>query len=154
MHDTVYSYETYSESKGEHGILVLRVRRPRADLAELDVAGRVQRLHVSKAGLELATGGFLLLAPLKTGAEWHGDFGLVRVTSTDKAIAVPAGKYVGCLETVEELASPEVSKRTTTVFCPNVGIVSRDSEGQAGGEVEHETLLLKSYGEAFTPDLR
>ncbi len=150
--DTVYSYETYSENSGERGVLVLRVRRPRPGLAELDVAGRIQRLYVSDAGLELATGGYLLLAPLRSGAKWRGDFGQVRVTSMEREVNVPAGKFSGCLETVEELTSTEVSKRTTTVFCPDVGIVQRETEGQAAGEAARESLSLKSYGKAFSLD--
>ncbi len=148
--DTVYSYETYSERSGERGVLVLRVHRPRPNLAELDVAGRIQRLYVSETSLELATGGYLLLAPLKPSAEWRGDFGQVRITSLDREVSVPAGKFKGCLETVEELATPQVSKRTTTVFCPDVGIAMRETEGQAGGESARETMSLKTYGKAFS----
>lgn len=148
--DTVYSYETYSEASGERGVLVLRVRRPRPDMAELDVAGRVQRLYVNEGGLELATGGHLLRAPLSVGAEWVGDFGKVRVTALDRAVRVPAGSFTRCVETVEEIASGQVKKRTLTVFCPEVGIALRETEGQAGDELAVERIELKSYGKAFS----
>ena len=148
--DTVYSYETFSEGSGERGVLVLRVRRPRPELAELDVAGRVQRLSVSPSGLELASGGYLLLAPLREGAEWLGDFGKVRITSVNRTSEVPAGRFTGCLETVEELVSSEVKKRTKTLFCPDVGITQRETEGEAGGQVAHERIALKNFGKAFS----
>src|SRR5688500_1976364 len=62
---TVFSYSTRTEPSGEQGLLVREVRRPRHDAAELWVAGRAQRLTVSTEALELATGGFLLRAPLE-----------------------------------------------------------------------------------------
>lgn len=148
--DTVYSYETFSESSGERGVLVLRIRRPRPELAELDVAGRVQRLTVSASGLQLTSGGYLLLAPLREGAEWLGDFGKVRVTAVNRTAEVPAGRFSGCLETVEELVSPEVKKRTKTLYCPEVGITERETEGEAGGQYARERIQLKSFGKAFS----
>jgi hypothetical protein len=148
--DTVYSYDTFSESSGERGVLVLRIRRPRPELAELDVAGRVQRLTVSESGLQLASGGYLLLAPLREGAQWRGDFGKVRVTRVDHTSEVPAGRFAGCIETIEELSSPEVMKRTTTVFCPDVGITVRETEAEAGGQYALERMTLKSFGKAFS----
>jgi hypothetical protein len=148
--DTVYSYETFSEGSGERGVLVLRVRRPRPELAELDVAGRVQRLTVSASGLELTSGGHLLLAPLREGAEWLGDFGKVRVTAVNRTVEVPAGRFSGCLETVEELVSPEVKKRTKTLYCPEVGITERETEGEAAGQYARERIVLKSFGKAFS----
>lgn len=148
--DTVYSYDTFSDASGERGVLVLRVRRPHPERAELDVAGRVQRLSVSANALKLASGGYLLLAPLSEGASWRGDFGTVRVTSVDRESKVPAGHFVGCLETVEELTMPEVKKRTKTIYCPNVGITERETEGEAGGQYALERLTLRSYGKAFS----
>ncbi len=151
-HDTVYSYDTYSEVSGERGVLVLRVRRPRPDLAELDVAGRIQRVYVGEKGVSLATGGYLLRLPLTVGAEWVGDFGKVRVTALDRRVRVPAGTFERCLETVEEIASGEVKKRTLTVFCPDVGIVLRETQAQAASEVALERIELKSYGPVFSYD--
>jgi hypothetical protein len=151
-HDTVFSYETYAENTGQRGVLVLRVRRPRADLAELDVAGRIQRIYVDKKGLALATGGHLLRAPLELGAAWVGDFGKVEITAVDRAVRVPAGSFKGCIETVERIQSGEIKKRTLTVFCPDVGIALRETEGQSGSEIALERLELKSYGPAFSYD--
>lgn len=151
-HDTVYSYDTFSEVSGEHGLLVMRVRRPRTDLAELDVAGRIQRLYIGEKGVSLATGGYLLRIPLAVGAEWVGDFGKVKVTALDRKVRVPAGSFERCVETVEEIASGEIKKRTLTVYCPDVGIVMRETQGQSGTEVALERIELKSYGPVFTYD--
>src|SRR6478609_5942148 len=65
-HDTVLSYETLSDA-GDTGIMVLNVRRPRPELAELDVAGRVQRLDVQPNSVSVKTGGYLLKAPIAVG---------------------------------------------------------------------------------------
>jgi hypothetical protein len=151
-HDTVYSYDTYSEVSGERGVLVMRVRRPRVDLAELDVAGRIQRVYVGEKGVSMATGGYLLRLPLAVGAEWMGDFGKVRVTALDRRVRVPAGTFERCLETVEEIASGEIKKRTLTVFCPDIGIVLRETQAQAASEVALERIELKSYGPVFSYD--
>jgi hypothetical protein len=152
VHDTVYSYETYTEQNDEKGVLVMQVRRPRTDLAELDVAGRIQRVYFSERSAALATGGYLLKVPIVVGAEWVGHFGAVRVTSVDRRVKVPAGDFEHCVETVETLETAEVKKRTLTVFCPKVGIVMRETEGQAGADVMLERMELKSYGPVFTYD--
>lgn len=146
---TVFSYETTSQPSGEKGLLVLEIRRPRTDSAELVVAGRVRRLEVTEGALAHVTGGFLLKEPLAAGAEWKGDFGRVRVTSTERGVAVPAGEFVDCLETVEEAANAEGSKKTTTAYCPGVGIALRETEAEQEAEYAVERIALKSWGKRF-----
>jgi hypothetical protein len=147
--ESVFSYDTHAEPGGEHGLLVLEIRRRRPELAELVVAGRVQRLNVTATAIELVTGGALLRAPLTEGASWRGDFGRVRVTSLSRAVKVPAGAFAGCLETVEEMTNNEGTKRTTTAFCPGVGITVRETEVEQGGEHATERIELKSFGKRF-----
>jgi hypothetical protein len=147
--ETVFSYDTRAEPGGEHGLLVLEVRRRRPELAELVVAGRAQRLNVTAASIELVTGGALLRAPLTEGASWRGDFGRVRVTSLSRAVTVPAGAFKDCLETIEEMTNNEGTKRTTTAFCPGVGITVRETEVEQGGEHATERIVLKSFGKRF-----
>jgi hypothetical protein len=148
---TVFSYETRGEPGDERGLLVLEVRRPSADRAELVVAGRVTRLVVSAAAVSAASGGFLLREPLVAGAEWKGDFGHVRITHTDQRVTTPAGTFAGCLETVEELATRDAQKRTTTTYCPGVGITVRETEAEQAAERQSERITLKSYGPRFDP---
>jgi len=148
--DTVFSYETRMEPGGERGLLVLEVRRRRPELAELVVAGRAQRLNVSPTSIELVTGGALLRAPLTVGASWRGDFGRVRVTNVSRSVTVPAGAFSGCVETVEEMTSAEGTKRTTTVFCPGVGIALRETEVEQDGAQGSDRIELKSFGKRFS----
>ncbi len=148
-HDTVFSYDTSTEPDGERGLLVLEIRRPHAEAVELVVAGRKQRLTVNPTSVAHAAGGFLLREPLVAGAEWKGDFGHVRLTRTELSLTVGAGTFAGCLETVEELTTREGEKRTTTVFCPGVGIAQRETEAEQGAVRQSERLSLKSYGPKF-----
>jgi hypothetical protein len=143
--NTVYAYVTQAEGVAEPGILMLAVKRPRSESIELSIGGRIQRLQIASDGIRHATGGWLLKAPLTVGAHWKGSFGEVRVTSLDHAIEVPAGRFAGCLETVEETKTP-VEKRATTVFCPDVGIVMLQVEGMVEGEYGLERAALRSYG--------
>jgi len=149
---TVFSYDTRIEPDGVRGLLVLEVRRRRPELAELVVAGRAQRLNVSATAVELVTGGALLRAPLAEGASWRGDFGRVRITSVSRSVTVPAGSFRGCLETVEEMTSAEGTKRTTTAFCPGVGITVRETEVEQDAQHATERIELKSFGKRFAAE--
>lgn len=143
-HDTVLSYETTSDT-GDQGILILQVRRPREGLVELDVAGRVQRLDVDESSVMHATGGYLLKEPIVAGATFRGAFGEVRVTTIEKSIRVPAGTFHSCVETIEESKVP--FKRATSVYCPEVGLVSLVVEANgADGDMLRVESRLKSYG--------
>jgi hypothetical protein len=151
--ETVFSYETRVEPSGERGLLVLEIRRRRPELAELVVAGRIQRLNVSTSAIELVTGGALLRAPLEEGASWRGDFGRVRLTSLSRTVTVPAGTFEKCLETVEEMTSAEGMKRTTTAYCPAVGITLRETEVEQDAQHAIERIELKSFGRRFSAEL-
>jgi hypothetical protein len=144
-HDTVFAYDTLSEATGEMGVLVINITRPRPDMAELKVAGKVQRLEIVSDGIRHATGGYLLKAPLVIGARYKGQFGEVRVTALDRAVEGPAGKFSGCAETVEEATTP-VAKKVTTTFCPDVGMVLLVAEGMVEGAYATERATLRSFG--------
>ncbi|HTQ03720.1 MAG TPA: hypothetical protein VMI54_07675 [Polyangiaceae bacterium] len=146
---TVFAYETSTEPASERGLLVLEVRRTTPGTAELVVAGRGRRLTLTTDAVAHAGGGFLLREPLAVGAEWHGDFGHVRVTRVGLSVSVPAGTFADCVETVEELATREGDKRTTTAFCPGVGIALRETSVEQGDERQSERIALKSFGKKF-----
>jgi hypothetical protein len=146
---TVFSYDTRIEPAGERGLLVLEVRRPRAETAELVVAGRAQRLTIRSDAIELVTGGFLLKAPLTPGAEFRGDLGSVRVTRVGFPSRVPAGQFTDCLETVESTQVQSASRVTTTVFCAGVGIVSRRTEAESDEGQALESMELRAFGKKF-----
>ncbi len=141
--DTVLSYETTSDT-GETGLLVFNVRRPRPDLAELDVAGRVQRLDVQSTGVSLRTGGYLLRAPIAAGATFQGSFGVVTITELGRRVTLPAGTFERCVVTVEESQRP--FKRAQSTYCPGVGLVELIIEGETGEDIGRVESRLKSYG--------
>jgi hypothetical protein len=147
---TVYTYETRTDT-GERGLLMLEIRRPRPDLAELVVAGRARRLTVNAHDIAHVTGGFLLREPLTAGAAWKGDFGRVVITNANRDVEVAAGVFSGCLETLEELVTTEGEKRPTTVFCPGVGIALRETDAEKDGLQASERISLKAFGPRFTP---
>ena len=144
----VYQYDVETDT-GETGRMMVQVSRPRPGLAELNVAGKVQRLEVSPAAVIHATGGFLLRSPLQEGTEYKGQFGQVRVVSVSRSITTPAGSFTGCVETVEEARLP-TPKRATSIFCPNVGLVALDIEGALEGEAAGVSTRLRSYGPQAT----
>lgn len=139
----VFSYDTLAEGSGERGILVLRVRRPRPDRAEL-IGGRTERLDFAPNAITYATGGTLLQQPLTVGSTWKGRSGTVRLVNVDRRVEVPAGTFTGCLETLEE--APEL--KVTTVFCPEVGIVSIEAEGAVQEDYQREVARLRYFGPA------
>jgi hypothetical protein len=139
---TVMSFETETEGSDERGLLIMQVRRPRPSLVELNIGGKTRRLDLSKQGVKLVQGGWLLKTPLQVGATFVGMAGNVRVSSTTREISVPAGHYKECVETVE--ISPET--RTTTTFCPLVGIVQLEVDSMSVQHPERVTARLKSHG--------
>lgn len=142
--NTVSAFETSSEDSPEKGVLMMQISRPRPDAVELDVGGKIQRLTIVPEGAQVATGGWLLKTPLEEGARFKGQFGEVKIVSISRSIQVPAGKFDGCIETVEE--SQVAERRVTTVFCPKVGIVSLEAEGKLGKDYGRERALLRSHG--------
>lgn len=128
------------------GTFVLEISRPRPELAELRIAGRVQRLLIDAGRIRHATGGTLLEEPLERGHSYRGSFGTVTITKVDETITVPAGRFEHCLETVEE--SEQAAKRATSTFCPHVGLVSLRVEAFSGdvGLVEN---LLTQHGPRY-----
>ena len=145
---TVLAYQTYSEDSGDRGMIIWQVRRPREGLIELVAGDKVERLEIEPNALRHATGGYWLKAPLELGACWPGRNADVCVKSLDRSVKVPAGSFTGCMET-EELRGDEGSgARTTTVFCPRVGMVLLEVEAWAAGTTALERAELRSYGPA------
>lgn len=143
---TVFAYDTHSQATGQRGLLVLEVRRRRADMAELVVAGRTRRVELAEEGIRHATGGWLLKQPLTLGATFQGDFGGVRISAIDRSVKVAAGSFDGCLETIEAVSNTGFSKSTTTLYCPNVGIVTRLTEAESDEGADTESMRLRSFG--------
>ncbi len=142
LDDTVAAFETESVDTGERGILMMRIRRPRPGLAELDIGGRVQRLELTAEGARLAEGGWLLRGPLVAGQTYPGRNGPITILNADRSLTVPAGSYTHCLETQETSSASTVR----TVFCEGVGIAEIHVEGGSAQNPSALTARLKSYG--------
>lgn len=144
---TVFAYDTVNEDTGEKGLLVFEVVRPRPGRADLKVGGQVkQRLELRSDGISHLEGGYLLKTPLTTGSQWKGRWGTVTVNAVDRSVETPAGHFVGCIETVEEAQGASGGKRATSVYCPEVGLVSLDAEGENDTGYAHERATLRSFG--------
>jgi hypothetical protein len=142
--DSVLAFDTLDEQTGDRGALMMHVRRPRLGMVELDVSGRVQRLALEPDGVRLVTGGWLLKAPLTPGARFKGQFGEVEVTSISATVQVPAGRFAGCVQTVEQSTSAD--RKVTTAFCPDVGITLLEVEGSTGEGYGRVRSELRSHG--------
>jgi hypothetical protein len=142
----IYSYETMSEA-GDKGVLITRAARVSPRAGELRSGTSARRFSYTEEGvLSDATGAFILKEPLAVGASWRGEHGgVTRITSIDKAAFVPAGRFTGCVETVEERRGDRPVRYATT-FCPGVGVVALEAE--AGAALERAEL--KSYAPPVT----
>ena len=72
------------------------------------------------------------------------------MTSVNQNVEVPAGRFAGCIQTVEEAKLAAATRTTTTVFCPGVGITTLQIEGEQEGTSVLQRLNLKSFGPRFT----
>jgi hypothetical protein len=141
---TVYTFATRSEGTTDNGILVIEVARLSESLVQLKSGARRQLLEIRPEGVQHASGGFLLKRPLQLGAEFKGEFGRVRITRVEVSVTVPAGRFTGCLETVEERSQGPLSQSSTKLFCPEVGIVSLHTEAESGNQSMSDWAELKS----------
>ena len=141
-HDTVFTYAVWLPESVEPEQLILQVERRSKGRASLRSGSSVKRLELVADGIRLVTGGYLLKAPLALGAEWAGPAGRVHLTALEQNVSVPAGTFVGCLETTETGGQGPTSRTIVITYCPDVGIVKfsvNDGERQ-------ERFELKAFG--------
>lgn len=143
--DTVYAYDTVDD-RGQTGLLVMQVSRPRAGRVDLKVGSTVERLEIVSGGIRRLAGGWVLKAPLEKGAEWLEGRKRIRVTAIDKQVEVQAGSFVGCIETVEESGSAAAGKKVTSTYCPDVGMVIMDVVAAGEGDIQSLRAELRSFG--------
>ncbi len=146
--NTVYSYRAWLPESAEPELLILQVERPSRSLANLRSGNSVKRIELVADGARLVTGGYLLKAPLAEGADWAGPAGRVRVTAVEREVTVPAGRFVGCLETTESDGRTGSVRTILTTYCPDVGIVKFKVES---GE-RQERFELQSFGPSVDID--
>ena len=147
---TQWAYDAEEDGTGNKGIFVTRAKAMAGARFSLVTGQRSRIVEVRPDGItRIETGTYLLRAPLASGAEWPGDGGaIVRVAAVDRIVDVPAGKFVGCVDTVEEVraATGEPARRVTTTYCPDVGIVSLHAEAWENGRHVGERAVLRSFG--------
>lgn len=142
----IYTYETVREDTGARDMFMVHVQRRDASSAELVTGARIRSLIVEPDAIRRREGGFLLREPLQVGTTWAGDNGgQTRIVDTAAKVDVPAGKFEGCVRTVEELAAG-AKGRITTTYCPLVGIAEMIVEEVADGETVVQRVSLRSYG--------
>jgi hypothetical protein len=151
---TQWAYEAEEDGTGNKGVFVTRTQRMAGPRFSLVTGQRSRAVEVRAEGIvRVENGLYVLRAPLAQGAEWPGEGGaLVRVAAVDRIVDVPAGKYVGCLDTVEEQPGPggQPTRRITTTYCPDVGIVTLHAEAWENGQHVGERAVLRSYGKPIT----
>lgn len=143
---TVFSYDTHSEHDNAHGVLIVQISRPRPGRVDLRMGSRTERLQFVPDGIAYVEGGYLLKTPLTKGATWRSRNGSVRVEGTDETADVPAGKFPGCLRTVEEARDTALTRTVSQVYCPHVGLVSVEVDGMTPDGPNRETAVLRSFG--------
>jgi hypothetical protein len=147
---TQWAYDAEEDDTGNKGIFVTRAKAMAGPRFSLVTGQRSRLVEVRAEGIaRVDTGSYLLRAPLQLGAEWPGDAGaIVRVGAVDRLVDVPAGKFVGCLDTVEEQrgSGGQPVRRVTTTYCPDVGIVSLHAEAWEEGRHVGERAVLRSFG--------
>ncbi len=102
----------------------------------------------------LGSGGWVLRAPIREGAEWDGMGGrTARVTSIDASVEVVNETYEHCVD-VEETGG-EDGRTVRTVYCPEVGPVLIESrlETQLTMRTVSTRARLRSYDSGTGEDL-
>jgi hypothetical protein len=129
------------------GMFTTRMRRVGPTEVELRTGSTGRVLEYRPEGIvQTATQAYLLKAPLSQGARWPGAaLGEVVVVASDKTVQTAAGLFTGCVETVETAKDP-AGRKTTTVYCPDVGVVELRVEAAHAGRLVFERARLRSFG--------
>jgi hypothetical protein len=146
-----WAFDAEDDESSGKGMFVTRVRRLPGPRFSLMSSQGSHVLEVRADGIvREESKAYVLRAPLSTAAEWPGENGAtVRVSALDRVVEVPAGKFVGCVETIEEVTpkpGKNPSRRVTTTYCPDVGIVLLHAEAWEGGAHAGERAMLRSFG--------
>ncbi|HEX9294260.1 MAG TPA: hypothetical protein VF881_00440 [Polyangiaceae bacterium] len=148
---TIWAYDAEDDETGNRGMFVTKARRLPGPRFSLTSGQSAHIVEVRSDGLAHAdTKNYVLKAPLSAGAQWPGERGsVVRVSAVDRVVEVPAGKFVGCIDTIEELPAPagkDPLRRVTATYCPDVGIVLLHAEAWQNGRHAGERATLRSFG--------
>jgi len=153
-----WAYDAEDDDTGEKGMFVTRVHRLLGPKFSLMSTQGSHTLEVRAEGIfRVESDAYLLKVPLSGGAEWPGEAGaVVRVGALDRIVDVPAGKFVGCLETIEETRTKsggDPLRRVTTTYCPDVGVALLHAEAWRGGKHLGEHATLRTFGKPVDFDV-
>jgi hypothetical protein len=145
LHDGhLYTYQLTGGTEAPEMFMV-RVKRLGPSIAQLITGTSVKVLTITPEAVRREGYGTVLQAPLQPGASWQGDKGLVRVAQTDATLEVPAGRFTGCVKTVEEVGG-DARGTIETHFCPEVGIARIQVQQWQGDAQASQTVELRSFG--------
>jgi hypothetical protein len=122
-----------------------RVSREGATTGSIHFPNGTKRFEYQADGIRLhrePAPVYVLRVPIAVGSSWPGvDGSRVTIVAVDTVAETPAGRFAGCVTTVEQ-RSGDRPIRITTSFCPEVGIV--ELEAVSGAAVER--AVLESFG--------
>jgi hypothetical protein len=116
-------------------------------------AGSQQRYSVGAEGIRrVGQEGFLLKAPIATGASWQAAPGVTaRIASLAERVTSEAGAFENCVLVEEQNA--QSGQHVLTTYCPGVGPTLVISEMQVRGQTLRVTARLRGYSlEAAAPE--
>lgn len=145
LHDGHIFQYTVQGQDGRPGFLITKVARTDA-AATLTTGDRVTHLTVRGDGIYNDSGYYLLKLPLRMGAQWSGQRGVVAVVRDGQTVETGAGKFVECVVT-REVTQGTVEIRTVEMtFCPNVGLVRLEVKALGEELTDVEVATLQYYG--------
>ncbi|MBI4703590.1 MAG: hypothetical protein HY744_20960 [Deltaproteobacteria bacterium] len=141
-----YVYHYVTETGEGQGLVVARAVRLDATHGELRLPNVVRSVEYLPDGVMVRSGrelpAYLLKLPLAAGTQWRSARGaVVRIAAVDLPVQVQAGRFTGCVQTIEERGGDQPLRLATT-YCPDTGIVLL--EATSGAELER--MELKSFG--------
>jgi hypothetical protein len=140
-----HNYRYLFETDGGRESWLAKVSRQSETSGSIHFPNGTKRFEYRPDGITLdraPTAVYVLRLPLVVGNRWPGPEGSsVEIVAVDATAETPAGRFVGCVTTIEQRAGDRPIRITTT-FCPEVGIV--ELEAASGAAVER--AVLESFG--------
>jgi hypothetical protein len=140
-----HNYRYLLETDGGSESWLAKVSRHSNTSGSIHFPNGTKRFEYLRDGIRLErqpTAVYVLRLPIVVGSSWPGaDGSRVQIVAVDATAQTPAGRFVGCVTTVEQRGGDR-PLRVTTTFCPEVGIV----ELEAASGVVVERAVLESFG--------
>lgn len=145
LHDGHIFHYIVRGQDGRSGFLINKVAR-HDETATLTSGDLVQHLTIRSNGVYNEAGHYVVKLPMKVGAEWSGQSGVVRVVRAGQKVETGAGKFVECVVTREETQGTVEIRTVETTFCPNVGLVRLEVQALGEQVTAVELATLQYYG--------